>query len=683
MKRIRIRQHSNNNSDDGDIIRRELSISRHSSAVDSLGFICIMLLCSTGCLVHGFTSPPPQIVCSPVTKTTTLSSSTPSIVHSSLLEKNKSTLLASSSRSSLGNRIVLQHRKPTAFVPSSLTLFAKQEADSDDVYEEGEGDYDYEYEEEGEYDDEDKELAEDEQESQDNSMAESSDPADKTFHDDNTQTDIGEEVEDDKANDDQAANFLIEMNEGLQKINELDSDLQKLESFTDFDELINDLTPEQKDVIENDPVEALAEKEAEPYTLAEEDIASVTKEDILKALKDAAGEDEFPPDGDWIYGDEEDVVPLKQKDLIELNEVQTKLNEIQEEIRTGVTKIENVDLIDDEYMMRYVLDEQTANEIMNLDDEVLVDDDGQLNEEELHKQRKQLIYDLDYNVTNLFLASLKVNPDAPVILDQWMYQLRNYTRYEYVRLQNFNFTWDDVDNSDVTELEAYYKGTGIDEIPKPNRLENPNVIEWDEKPLTFEEEQILALENWMEEVYQDEDDITLDDEELMPEDNPAAPEHGFAQEDQADPVMKDVKEFEDKYQHMSQDWRDQYVERKQLEVVNKLDSDFRGHLVIACSPTQEDINLASKLTERMDKEFGEQVYVETRVIGHAKPQDYLYEIWIESWEVKLLHSKRRAVFQRDWEGARDITDEVMDSIVEQVEFWISDKVKYSFFYESD
>ena len=465
-------------------------------------------------------------------------------------------------------------------------------------------------------------------------------------------------------------------------LQELDEATEEIKSL-DIDEIVDNLSPEDIENIDSDDIENLADGQVKKFTLSEEDIdiSKMTEENkAIIAEKDDNEDEIFPPDGDWMYGPN---ATLKQKDFIQYEEVLKKLEQAQEELNSGSTEINNIGLIDDEYIMTNVLDEETRNEILNLDDEVPLDEDGEPDEIELHRQRKQLIYDLDFNITNVFLASFKVNPDAPVILEHWMFEMRNWTRYDYVRESGFNFTWDDVDNADTEELDKYWKGTGTDGTPKPSPRENPNIIEWDESTLTFEEENLLALETWMDEVYQDDDDINLDDEDLMPEDNPAAPEHGLLSEDVLPPELKDVEEFEEKYSHMSQEWRDEYVTKTEYKVVNKIDSDFRGHLVIACSSTEEDLEMSEKLTMRMDKEFGEQVFVETRVVGHAKPEDHLYEIWLESWEIELLHSKRRAVFQKDWEGPRDITEDYIDDLVNKIDFYISDDFRHSFLLGDD
>jgi hypothetical protein len=433
------------------------------------------------------------------------------------------------------------------------------------------------------------------------------------------------------------------------------------------------------------------EERAKDYLLNEDDLPEI---EAALAEQDEDEDEPFPfaPEGDVIYG--QDNVTKFQESLVELDrtyqEYVKAAADIQELQRTNSTTLHRIESIDDEHVLWNVLDEHTRQEILNLDEEVELDEDGEPDPEALRKQHRQLIYDLDFNMTNIFLATFKVNSDAPVVLEHWMYQLRNWTRYAPVRERNFNFTWTDVHQADTEELDRYWRGAGMSAAPKPSIKENPNVIEWDEGPLDFEEEYLLALESWMDEVYHEEDDICLDDEDYMPEDNPAAPEHEpklHSDTDPADtdevvdPVLKDVQDFEKKYAHMTPEWREQYVRRTTYEMENKLQSDFRGHLVIACSPADSDLVMAEKLTRRMALEFGEQVFVETRVIGHAKPEDYLYEIWLESWEVELLHSKRRAVFQRDWEGPREISDEYIDDLVKQIDFYISDDFKYSFTYD--
>lgn len=156
---------------------------------------------------------------------------------------------------------------------------------------------------------------------------------------------------------------------------------------------------------------------------------------------------------------------------------------------------------------------------------------------------------------------------------------------------------------------------------------------------------MLAFEQFMEEVYHDEDDINLDNEDFMPFHNPASPDYEKVYDDSSDhPLLKDVIEFEQKYSHLSQEWREQYVERQKFQVEEqKPGEEFRGVLVVACGPMEEDLDMAEKITLRIEKEF-DTVFFETRIIAHAKPEDNVFEIWLESWDIDLLHSKRRAFF---------------------------------------
>jgi hypothetical protein len=130
---------------------------------------------------------------------------------------------------------------------------------------------------------------------------------------------------------------------------------------------------------------------------------------------------------------------------------------------------------------------------------------------------KWLVYDLDFNVTNLMLAAVKHNPDAPIFLMHWYAQLLFYSRYQHARDINFEFTHEDVKNADIEELERYYLGFGYDEIPKKAQGETGliSVEEMDE-----EEVKMAAFESWMKDVYNPEwDKLDFDDEDLKDENN--------------------------------------------------------------------------------------------------------------------------------------------------------------------
>lgn len=63
-----------------------------------------------------------------------------------------------------------------------------------------------------------------------------------------------------------------------------------------------------------------------------------------------------------------------------------------------------------------------------------------------------------------------------------------------------------------------------------------------------------------------------------------------------------------------------------------------GHLVMA--PATFEGNLVmTNTTDRLD--FGKAEFVETRVLGHARVEDNVFKIWMESYEISLLYCKRQ------------------------------------------
>lgn len=129
-----------------------------------------------------------------------------------------------------------------------------------------------------------------------------------------------------------------------------------------------------------------------------------------------------------------------------------------------------------------------------------------------------LLYDLDFNVTNLILAAVKHNPQAPILFHHWYPQLVVYKRYQDARDRDFDFTWDDVSNADVSELERYYAGFGYDE-GIPQRAPGETGIVGLEN-LDEEEIRMAEFENWMKEVYNAEwDRQDFDDDDFQDEQN--------------------------------------------------------------------------------------------------------------------------------------------------------------------
>jgi len=299
-----------------------------------------------------------------------------------------------------------------------------------------------------------------------------------------------------------------------------------------------------------------------------------------------------------------------------------------------------------------------------------------------------LMYDLKFNVTNLILAAFKHSGGAaPIIFTQWMPQLEVYARYADQRSKNFEWTWDDVENADITELERYYKGIGYDAIPMKEEGET-GIITLDTSPMDDEEREMLALENWMDEVYNEEsDNLLFDDENFEPRDNVFDPDYSPSKSStdkssvQIDKFLKEFDTFEREFREESQEWRDQFATVEKFEYRDDPEGQaaFRGHLVVACPDLDEDLQLAETITKRFKDEFDKAVRVETRVLGHARKEDNVFEVWLESYEIDLLHSKRQAfINSKLWTGPSDVDDKQLDYLVERVRYLISDESRYSY-----
>ena len=268
---------------------------------------------------------------------------------------------------------------------------------------------------------------------------------------------------------------------------------------------------------------------------------------------------------------------------------------------------------------------------------------------------------------------------------QWMPQLEVYERYADERENDFQWSWDDVEQADMEELERYYKGIGYDSIPKKGP-EETGIITLDTSPMDDEEREMLALENWYDEVYNEEaDNLLFDDEKFEPRDNVYDPEFGTSSSDKSSALeekfMKEFEVFEREFSEESQEWRDQFatVEKFEYRPDPEGQKEFRGHLVVACTPSDEDMEVAEKITERFNDEFGKAVFVETRVLGHARMEDNVFEVWLESYEIDLLHSKRQAfINSKLWTGPSEVDDKQLEYLVDEVKYLISDEARNSY-----
>jgi hypothetical protein len=439
------------------------------------------------------------------------------------------------------------------------------------------------------------------------------------------------------------------------------------ESFDELDFVRNTMTPEQAEEMDQLPFLKAVEERAAAMMLTEEDVAGIT--DLSKEVEDVSDimDDPYP------------------------RHEEGETNKLQEDI--GVTDDDMQDLDDAYKQARKTASEEPWDKVMlkdmtgweNLDNETFAEMEDCLDEigGSAYNVSRWLLYDLDFNVSNLILSAVKHNRDAPILFQHWYPQLVTYKRYEHARERNFDFTWDDVENADSEELERYYKGFGYDEIPEKAPAETGIIgLEY----LDEEEIKMAAFETWMTEVYNSEwDRKDFDDDSLRDEDNVfskyyEAPQHPDL------PSFEDSKtDIEEWGEDVGDDpntdgYRDMMGQTFEYNVKDEeSDRNFRGQLVVACTGEDSDLEIAEKITLRFKKDFGKQVFVETRVMALAREEDNVFEIWLESYDIELLHSRKRATSNaKGWKGPAECDDDQIDYLAKRVAFLISDDRRYSY-----
>ena len=458
------------------------------------------------------------------------------------------------------------------------------------------------------------------------------------------------------------------------------------------------MTDEERGEVEDDPDLAEAERvleESSGAMLTEDDLRGVLLEDedggvsvvdpraVARAgtFRDDRGVDAFPRSG--VNEDGENLVyptngAFTERDLAELDDKIAAY-------RAARERLANQTYFGEDQVMAYMDVEKDWPLLSNQTQDEILDVIENSNTMACPEPEMWLMYDLKFNVTNLILASFKHNPEAPIIFTQWMPQLEVYERYADQRAKGFEWTWDDVESADVGELERYYPGIGYDAVPTKGEGET-GIITLDTTPMDDEEREMLALENWMDEVYNEEsDNLLFDDENFEPRDNPYDPDFGESSSDKStaleEKFMKEFDAFEREFSEEGQEWRDQFATVEKFEYRDDPEGQaaFRGHLIVACTPSDEDLKLAETIAGRFKDEFGKAVVVETRVLGHARREDNVFEVWLESYEVDLLHSKRQAfINSKLWTGPSEVDDKQLDYLVERVRYLISDDSRYSY-----
>lgn len=473
---------------------------------------------------------------------------------------------------------------------------------------------------------------------------------------------------------------------------------ESVESVTKtMDYIMNGMTDEERDELENNDVDlAEVEKIIGENQLTEDDLkdiiieeegedgyATIDPQAIAEAgsFRDDQGLDAFP--SSTVEEDGENLVypsngAFTEKDLVELDGKIAAYKAARQSLKDQT-------YFGEEHTFAYLDVEKDWPALSNETQDEILDVIENSNTMACPEPEMWLMYDLKFNVTNLILASFKHNAEAPIMFTQWMPQLEVYERYADERAMNFEWTWDDVENADMEELQRYYKGIGYDAIPKKDAGET-GVITLDESPLDDEEREMLALENWMDEVYNEEsDNLLFDDESFEPRDNVFDPDYGTSEGSKSaaleEKFMKEYDAFEREFSGEDQEWRDQFATVEKFEYRDDPEGqkEFRGHLVVACTQSDEDMEIAEDITVRIKKEFGKAVFVETRVLGHARAEDQVFEVWLESFETDLLHSKRQAfINSKLWTGPSDVDAKQLDYIVDKVRYLISDDSRYSY-----
>lgn len=433
-----------------------------------------------------------------------------------------------------------------------------------------------------------------------------------------------------------------------------------------------------------------AEKKADAASMSEEDIKKIADlsgemAEATEELDALEGSDAFPPDGPDLASR-----GYTNADLVEIDRLSRESFSISKAMEDGTWE---------GYTRFDLIDPEEGWDRLNLTDPVQFDECETVLEEmddddrPIYHPEKMLLYDLNFDVYNLMLAAFKHNPDAPVILPQWLYQVECYSKYRHVQDAGFTIDWDEADKiADAAELGRYWKGLGYDEIPKQTSQET-NIVKI-EKP-DDDDYQIAHLQEWMKEVYDPKfDEVFFDDDSFMPYDSVFSDEfyNKDPPKDQVE-LEKLLKEFKADAQEAGnltsaeevqmQEFMDGMVSMKnftsRVEHDSPEASDFRGHLVVACGTSDADLEVAEAITLRFESEFGRKVFVESRVYKHAKDEDYLFEVWLEGFDIDLLHSKRRATFgSAQWDGPAECDEGQIEYLVDEVTYLISDDHRFSY-----
>jgi hypothetical protein len=441
----------------------------------------------------------------------------------------------------------------------------------------------------------------------------------------------------------------------------------KDESFDPLEFVMNEITPEQREEMDQLPFIKAVEEQARNMMLTEKDVEGIDLEKAVAEVSDLA-DDPYPRHDDGEINILNESIGLSDDDMERLDKTYKNVK----------------DVVATEPWDKVMFKDMTGWE--GLSNKTLEEMDSCLEEigGSAYNVTKWLLYDLDFNVSNLILAAVKHKRDAPILFQHWYPQLVTYSQYKHAQDRNFDFTWEDVENADISELERYYKGFGYDEIPSKPPAET-GIISLED--LDEEEIKMAAFENWMADVYNPEwDKKDFDDDAFQDEDNVFSEFYEPMQHPDFPPIDDSAEDIEEWKEEIGDEpavraYRDKMGQSFQYDVEedDEFQTDYRGHLIIACTAMDEDLEVAEKITLRFAKELGKKVFVETRVLALAREEDSVFEIWLESYEIDLLHSKKRASSNaKGWTGPAEVDEAQIDFLVDRARFLISDNARYSY-----
>ena len=135
-----------------------------------------------------------------------------------------------------------------------------------------------------------------------------------------------------------------------------------------------------------------------------------------------------------------------------------------------------------------------------------------------------------------------------------------YDKYAEGQDRKFEYTWEEANAVDMSELENYWRGLGYDAIPTRTERET-NIITIE--PPDEDEIQMSHLQEWMKEVYNPEfDQVFFDDDSFTPYDSVFADE--FYEEISS--VIK-IKTYEELHNQIKMMLSNTQIQNKELNAL--------------------------------------------------------------------------------------------------------------------